>query len=106
MYVLGTVRATCCGVCGSPSTDPTTRQTPGLSDLAIFLPPAPRRPDAEWTFLWIECKGRGGTLSEDQLIFRQLNQAAHVAHLVGGLDEFVAYLEHGGWVKAGTLKEA
>jgi hypothetical protein len=39
------------------------------------------------------------------VIFRQLSLAARVAHLVGGLDEFVAYLEHGGWVKTGMLKE-
>lgn len=99
VYVLGSTRATCCGVCGSPNTDPTTRQTPGLADLAIYLPPPPRRSDLPWTLLWTECKGRGGTLSEEQLIFRQLNQAARVEHLVGGLDEFIAFLQPRGWVK-------
>jgi hypothetical protein len=102
VYTLGTTRAMCCGVCGSPSTDPTTRQTPGLADLAIFLPPNPRRIDGVWTFVWVECKGRRGTLSEEQLRFRRFNQVAGVAHLVGGLDEFIAYLELGGWVKKGA----
>lgn len=103
VYVLGSRRAICCGVCGSPSTDPATRQTEGLGDLAIYLPPPPARqavcPQLAWTFLWIECKGRGGTLSEAQLVFRQLNEAARVHHLVGGLDEYIAFLEAGGWVK-------
>jgi hypothetical protein len=99
VYVLGTTRATCCGVCGSPNTDPSTRQTEGVADLAVYLPPNPRRIDGVWTFLWIECKGRRGVISAPQLIFGQVNQAAHVQYLVGGLDEFVAYLAAGGWVK-------
>lgn len=102
VYVLGTTRAVCCGVCGSPNTDPTTRQTPGIADLAIYLPPPPRRDDLPWSFLWQECKGRGGTLSEEQLVFRQLCQAARVEHLVGGLDEFIAFLQPRGWVKGGA----
>jgi hypothetical protein len=101
-YVLGTHRAMNCGVCGSPNTDPSTRQTEGLADLAIYLPAPPRAPDRGWSFVWIECKGRRGVLSPEQLIFRQLNQAAHVDHLVGGLDEFIAFLEPGGWVKTGS----
>ncbi len=102
VYTLGTVRATCCGVCGSPSTDRGTRQTEGLGDLAIYLPPPPRRPGGAWAFLWIECKGRGGTLSEAQVAFRAINQAAQVAHVVGGLDAFVEFLEAGGWLRART----
>lgn len=97
-YTLGTTRATCCGICGSPSTDPTTRQTPGLADLAVYLPPPPRQPSRGWTLVWIECKGRRGTLSADQVAFRELNLRAGVAHVVGGLDEFLAYLTAGGWV--------
>jgi len=99
VYTLGTVRATCCGVCGSPSTDRGTRQTEGLGDLAIYLPPPPRRPGGAWAFLWIECKGRGGTLTEAQVAFRAINQAAQVAHVVGGLDAFLEFLEAGGWVR-------
>ena len=104
VYTLGTVRAICCGLCGAPSTDPTTRQTPGLADLAVFLPPAPTLPvnDGAWVFLWVECKGRRGTLSNEQVRFRQFCQAAHVHHVVGGLDEFVAFLRAGGWVRLGT----
>lgn len=97
-YTLGTVRATCCGICGAPSTDPTTRQTPGLGDLAVYLPPPPRQASRGWTLVWIECKGRGGTLSVEQAAFRELNVRAGVAHVVGGLDEFLAFLTAGGWI--------
>ena len=97
-YTLGSKRATYCGSCGAPNTDPSTRQTPGLADLVVFLPPPPRQQSRGWTLVWIECKGRGGTLSADQVKFRELNQAAHVEHVVGGLDEFLAFLSAGGWV--------
>lgn len=98
VYVLGSRRAVCCGVCGAPTTDPTTRQTEGLADLAIFLPPAPRGSGGS-VFLWLECKGRHGSLSEEQVEFREFCMRAHVQHLVGGLDEYLAFLEAGGWVK-------
>jgi hypothetical protein len=100
VYTLGTTRALCCGVCGAPNTDRSTRQTEGLADLAVYLPPAPRG-SGGWVFLWIECKGRRGTLSDAQVKFRQVNQAAHVSHLVGGLDEYIAFLAAGGWVRVG-----
>jgi hypothetical protein len=103
-YTLGTVRATCCATCGAPNSDPTTRQTPGLADLVLYLPPPVREPDRAWTMVWVECKGRGGTLSEEQLRFRQLNQAAQVRHLVGGLDEYIAFLEPAGWVRNGGAR--
>jgi hypothetical protein len=102
VYVLGTRRANYCGVCGSPSTDRGTRQTEGLGDLAIYLPP-PRGAGGAWVFLWIECKGRGGTLTEEQVAFRAINQAAHVAHVVGGLHAFLEFLEAGGWVRSRSV---
>jgi hypothetical protein len=98
VYTLGTVRATCCGICGSPSTDPTTRQSPGLGDLVVYLPPPRRYPARGWTQAWIECKGRRGTLSIEQVAFRELNLRAGVAHVVGGVDEVIEYLTAGGWV--------
>ena len=102
VYVLGSRRAMCCGICGAPSTDRSTRQTEGLGDLAVFLPPTRRQLDRAWHFVWIECKGRRGELSPEQVRFRELNQAAGVPHVVGGIDEFVAYLERGGWVRIGA----
>lgn len=98
VYTLGTVRAVCCGVCGAPSSDPTTRQSPGLADLVVYLPPPKRSPARGWTQVWIECKGRGGTLSLEQVAFRELTLAAGIAHVVGGVDEVIEYLTAGGWV--------
>jgi hypothetical protein len=95
---IGTTRATCCGTCGAPSTDPTTRQSPGLADLVAYLPPPKRQQARGWTQVWIECKGRGGTLSIEQVAFRELNLRAGVAHVVGGVDEVIEYLTAGGWV--------
>lgn len=103
-YVLGSRRAQYCGVCGARTTDQGTRQTEGLGDLAVYLPPPPwlrrRDPDAAWVFVWIECKGTGGTLTPEQVEFRAINERAHVAHVVGGIDAFFEFAQTGGWVKA------
>lgn len=98
-YVLGSRRAQYCGLCGARTTDQGTRQTEGISDVAIYLPPPGRRP-GRWVFLWIEVKGRTGTLSPEQVAFRDITLKAGVPHLVGGLDEFHAWLVAGGWVRA------
>jgi hypothetical protein len=103
VYTLGTRRAQYCGTCGCTNTDQGTRQTEGLGDLAIYLPPSPRQvranPDAPWVFLWVECKGRGGTLTPEQVEFRYINQRAGVVSLVGGLDAFLEWLSIGGWAR-------
>jgi hypothetical protein len=101
-YVLGSRRAQYCGLCGARNGDQGTRQTEGLGDLAVYLPPPPRIRDLGtcWVFLWIECKGRGGTLSPEQVAFREINQRARVPHIVGGLDAVLAWLQAGGWIKA------
>lgn len=102
VYTLGTRRAQFCGHCGSRTTDQGTRQTPGIADLVVFLPPAPRAklPGSSWVALWVECKGKGGTLTIEQVRFRSFCRAANVAHVVGGLDAFTAWLRIGGWVRA------
>lgn len=101
-YVLGTRRARYCGVCGSRTTDHGTRQTEGLGDLLVYLPPPPpkRVGTAAWVPLWIEVKGKGGTLSAEQVQFREINLRAQVAHIVGGLEAVVAWLETGGWLRS------
>ena len=102
VYVLGTRRAQFCGLCGARTTDQGTRQTEGLSDLAVYLPPPPKLahvPGASWVFVWIEVKGRTGTLSPEQVAFRQVNERARVQHLVGGIDSFLDFCQDGGWVR-------
>jgi hypothetical protein len=102
VYVLGSRRAQYCGLCGVRQSDQGTRQTEGLGDLLVYLPPPPRIRDLGtcWVCVWIECKGRGGTLSAEQVRFREINEKARVAHIVGGLDAVLAWLQAGGWVKA------
>lgn len=75
-----------------------TMQSPGLPDLIVFL----KRPaTAEFgdvpmpptrRLLFIECKAEGGRLRSEQIEFRGVSIAADVAHVVGGLDDVIAWL--------------
>lgn len=76
-----------------------TMQTPGLSDLVLFIPEGDR-----WHLVFFECKAKGGRLSPEQVIFRDLvlavaANASVVHHLVGGLDAFIAWLVTRGLVR-------
>lgn len=71
-----------------------TRQTPGVPDLLIFLPPVP--PAVHWLFVFLEAKAQGGRLRPEQARFRDLATLAQQHHIVGGLDAFIAFLlQHG-----------
>jgi hypothetical protein len=108
-YVLGTRRAQYCGTCGGRNQDQGTRQTPGIADLLVILPPAPTtyaQPGTPWVPIWIEVKGRGGTLSVDQVAFRDYCLKGRHPHIVGGLDAVVEYLEQHGWLVARSLARA
>ena len=100
--VFGTRRMRVCGTCGAPA-DMATRQTPGIPDLWIALPPSPRvrrdNPDALGETLWFEVKGKGGTLSPEQVEFKYVVERAGGIYLVGGLDAFLDWLRPGGWVR-------
>lgn len=90
VYVLGTKRK---------RTDfQGTCQTPGVADLVVFLPR--RSPREGWQFLFIECKGRGGRLRPEQVMFQELCRWAEVEHLVGGFNAFIAWLAARNYVKA------
>ena len=100
-YVLGTRRAQYCGLCGGRTQDQGTRQTPGIADVFVLLPPTTTTaPEAAglWTPIWVEVKGRGGQLSPDQVLFRARCASAGLVHLVGGIDEVITYLEGRGWL--------
>lgn len=83
-----------------------TMQTEGVPDVIGFVP---RRggavPDwvksipTQWVHVYIECKARGGRLRPEQKIFRELCQASGVEHVVGGLDDVIAWLAACGVVK-------
>jgi hypothetical protein len=97
VYELGTTRSRGgrCVRCAAfvPNRDMTTRQTPGLPDLLVFLPPRGAEPAVQ---VWHEAKAGSGRLSPAQQKFRSWCQAAHVEHVTGGVDAAIAYLvDHG-----------
>lgn len=101
VYVLGTRR-------GKDSGDYSTRQTPGIPDVYALLPAPPENPvlpmhcQTEPCGLWIEVKRPGGRMSPAQIEFQGHCQMAAQPHIVGGVDEVIAFLERGGWLKART----
>ena len=65
-------------------------------------PPPPsgkrRKKDAR-DVLWIEVKAAGGRLRPEQQRFRELHYETNVAHVVGALDDVLAWLVSHGYVK-------
>jgi hypothetical protein len=61
--------------------------TPGVPDLIAFHP---RR-----GLLFIECKAPGGKLSEAQEDFQRLCRQAGIHHIVGGVEDVLAFLVGG-----------
>jgi hypothetical protein len=96
VYVMGTTRRR--GDYGG------TMQTEGIPDLMAFLP---RRgsdvASTQRTFLFVECKARGGRLRPEQVQFRELCLDADVAHVVGDLDAVIEWLAARGYVKADSV---
>ena len=92
VYVSGTVRPRADSHHG-------TCQTPGIPDITAFLP-APisgiggGRP---LRLVFIEVKRQGGRLRPEQAIFRDHCTAAGIAHITGGLDALMAWLEVEGY---------
>lgn len=66
-----------------------TCMSPGLPDCVCFLPP---RGLHGARLVFIEVKAHGGKLRPDQVAFRAQCLAAGVDHLVGGLDNVIAWL--------------
>jgi len=76
VIVLGTVR---------PQGDhPGTRQSPGAPDLIAI---------GHGRCLMVEVKARGGRLRPAQMVFRQRCLEADVSHVVGGVDDLIAWLQ-------------
>jgi len=99
-------------VAEAPPTDDTTAGTYlGQMALVSALRPSPLNPrkrfdDGDVTvclqakqLLAVEVKAAGGRLRPEQAEFRELAIAAHVAHVVGGLDDVVAWLIAHGYLR-------
>lgn len=94
VYILGTRR---------PSGDfQGTRQTPGIGDVYCILPP-PRVTPGPGCALWVEVKADGGRLSPEQREFQALCAGANIPHVVGGVDQVIAFLIQGGWLKGESV---
>ena len=98
VYVIGTSRprGRPCPSCGTFVAEHAgTCQTPGISDLIVFLPgPAPRR------VCFIEQKRRGGVLSEPQQRFRDLAAKSTALYVAGTLDDVLDWLAERGYVRS------
>lgn len=101
VYVLGTRRAK--PPKGVVLTTPeqkrqwySTRQTPGIADLFIVLPPPPG--GTRKLALWHEAKTKDGRLSDDQKEFRDLVVGADLAHVAGGYDDAIRFLVGRGYL--------
>lgn len=97
VYQLGTrrKRGERCPHCKGfvPNTDHGTHQTPGVSDLLVFLPTNPRLRAGSVELVFHEVKrAKGGRLSPDQQAFGEWCIRACQAHVVGGLDAGIAFL--------------
>lgn len=77
-----------------------TMQTPGISDLVVFLPPRTRQ---RWVLLFVEAKAHGGRLSPEQKVFRDLCVNADVAHVAGNLDAVIGWLMANDYLKANQI---
>ena len=100
VYTLGTTRRT--------GDYQGTMQSPGLPDVLAFLETTrvhgSTRGDVTVCLqakqlLAVEVKAAGGRLRPEQAEFRELAIAAHVAHVVGGLDDVVAWLIAHGYLR-------
>jgi hypothetical protein len=104
VYVSGTVRPRVapCYRCGAPPAhkDFSTRQTAGIPDLEVWLPPKGGKPAR---LLKHEVKAEGGRLSPDQARYREYCLEAGIAHVVGGLDAAIAWLHQEGYITAAQV---
>jgi hypothetical protein len=111
VYVLGTRRpgGSRCRKCGEFNPEHQgTCQTPGISDLIVFLPFPPGRDSFQQptkVLLFHEAKakdahGRMNEMSDEQRELRELVLASCNEHVVGDLDAAIAFLLERGYLRA------
>lgn len=71
-----------------------TMQTPGLPDLIASV---------KGRMLMVECKAKGKGLRLEQRVFQQACRDCGVAHVVGGLDDVIAWLMAEGLLKTDAV---
>lgn len=105
VFVSGTVRVRPNPSCPSCLRNQSTRQTPGIPDVEVFLPP-PRKlilgPRRDRLLKW-EVKRVRGKLSPEQARYRDLCELAGVAHVSGPLDALIGWLVAEGYLSPDQL---
>jgi hypothetical protein len=76
-----------------------TRMTPGLPDLLVFLP---ARGGAPARFVTMELKRTGGSMSVEQQRFKGCCDATGIAHVCGDASTIVDWLETAGYLTKRT----
>jgi hypothetical protein len=103
VYQLGTRRprgrpCPCCGTFVSEFQG--TCQTPGISDLVVFLP-GHAGGDGPRPVLFLEQKASGGRFSPAQTHFRDVVQRSTAEYAAGTVDDVIAWLEQRGYLRRG-----
>ena len=84
-----------------------TMQTPGIPDVAAFLPPPkfamPWPAGQLRRLVYWECKSATGRLSEPQREYQRLCQLSGVWHVVGDVNALLVFLVKEGYVRADQL---
>jgi hypothetical protein len=99
VYQVGTrrPRGRSCPSCGTfVAEHQGTCQTPGISDLVVFLPA--RHADAR-PVLFVEQKAVTGRLSPPQQVFRTLVEQSTALYLSGTVDDALLFLETRGYLR-------
>ena len=89
-----------------PNQDFSTRQTPGLPDVEAFVPVRDNTvtmPNWRLRRLTVECKAEGGRLSRAQSDYERCCLQANLWHVVGGLDDVIAFLLEKGVIHQGQV---
>lgn len=84
-----------------------TMQSPGLPDVIAFIKRktwydvgVPPLDGVTRRLVFIECKAKGGRLRPEQQELREMCLAGDIAHIVGGVDDVIAWLINQRYLKA------
>ena len=106
VYTFGTRRSRgkACPRCGTfVPEDQGTRQTPGIPDVLAFLRHPAAQPGPHAPLWWEVKRAAGGVVSPAQQAFRDQCINANVWHVVGSLDDLLAWLIAHGHLRAAQV---
>jgi hypothetical protein len=80
-----------------------TMMDPGLPDLIVRLKQPSPSTTPPWRRLEIEVKAPGGRLRPEQEEWRDFCEAEGIDHIVGGLDDVIAWLTREGYLRSSDV---